>query len=64
MYRDFNKSKRNMVFDMYVRLESYHNNSNTWYDTNTRLSMADRPEMFILNIRLLDIVTEFVNGPC
>lgn len=64
MYSSFNSAKRNIVFDMYVRLESYQNNSNTWYTQEDRLCMADRPEMFILNIRYFDIVTEFVNGPC
>lgn len=60
----FNKAKRNMIFDMYVRLESFTNNYLSWYITNDRLVMADRPELYICAIRHFEIVTEFVNGPC
>lgn len=60
----FNKSKRNVVFDLYVRLESFTNNYLSWYVTDDRLIMADRPELYVCAIRHFEIVTEFVNGPC
>lgn len=60
----FNSSKRNIVFDLYVRMESFTNNYLSWYITDDRLVTADRPELFICAIRHFEIVTEFVNGPC
>ena len=60
----FNSAKRNIVFDCYVRLESYTNASLNWYRTKGKLGYPDRPELTAFYIRTFEIVTEFVNGPC
>jgi hypothetical protein len=60
----FNKSNRNIAFDLYVRVESFTNNYLSWYIDDSRITMADRPELFLCAIRHFEIITEFVNGPC
>lgn len=62
--RGFSKGRKNLVYDMYIRLESFHSLSGTWSNTENRLTVSDKPELFVNNVMLLDIVTEFVNGPC
>lgn len=60
----FSKGRKNLAFDMYIRLESFHSLSAIWINTENRLTVSDKAEMFINNVKLLDIMTEFVNGPC
>lgn len=53
-----------LVFDSFVRLESLTNLSLNWYNTSTKLSYYDRPEISIHFLIWFDFVTEFVTGPC
>ena len=60
----FSDGRKNLVYDMYIRLESFHSLSAVWINTENRLTVSDKPEFYINNVLLLDILTEFVNGPC
>lgn len=62
--KSFTEGRKNLVYDMYIRLESFHTLSATWINKENRLTVSDKPELFVNNVLLLDIVTEFVNGPC
>ena len=53
-----------LIFDFYVRKESYANNNRIWKNKQSRLALSDRPETFDSVIRFFDVITEFVNGPC
>lgn len=61
---DFNTGKRNLVFEYYVRVESFVNSYLGWLSTENRITMNDRPELLLCRIRLFQILNEFVNGPC
>jgi hypothetical protein len=65
IYSSFENSiKRNLVEDLFKDVRIFFNYSICWLARDDRLCMADRPELFIVNIRLIEIVTELVNGPC
>lgn len=53
-----------LVFDWYVRMESFHNLSNLWKNQDKELVISDRPELFLNMMRYFECLTEFINGPC
>ena len=55
---------RTLMFDLYVRLEQFTNVNLSYYKKNRRLDVSDRPEVLIIMLLFLEIVSETVNGPC
>ncbi len=47
----FNSADRNLVFDSYVRMESFYNSTLNWYNKDKKTSYCDRPELSIFYIR-------------
>ena len=60
----FNNRNWTMIFDMYVRLESYANCFLSWVKRNEKLVSTDRPELFEFHQRNFETLSEIVNGPC
>lgn len=61
---DYNKNSRNIVFDSYVRMESFISSNLMWHLKTGSLNYPDMPEMAPCTLRIFEIVTEYVNGPC
>ena len=60
----YNFGEHTLMFNLFVRMESLGRAYNSSELNTPRLVMADRPELYICHMRMIDIVTEFVNGPC
>ena len=53
-----------IVFGSYIHFESYVNLSISYQLNETRISMKDVPETFDIHIRAMDVMIEFLTGPC
>jgi hypothetical protein len=60
----FNKAKKSLVFDSYVRMEQAYTGFNIHTTKDPRLRVDDKPECLHLMSLWIKMVSEFVNGPC
>ena len=60
----FNEKGQTLVFNYYVYLECFANFTKLWKNSDRRLILSDRPEVFGIYKRMFEGITEFCNGPC
>jgi hypothetical protein len=55
---------RSVFFENYILMEVLTMNSNFWLNDDKKIVPSDRPEMFPIIRRVMENVSEMLNGPC